>query len=39
MEADKKTLAMKAWPPQIRDNVHGLDKCKVPLPACAPESG
>lgn len=39
MEADKKTLAMKAWPPQIRDNVHELDKCKSPLPACAPASG
>ncbi|KAK3378547.1 hypothetical protein B0H63DRAFT_437196 [Podospora didyma] len=26
MEADKKTLAMKAWPPQIRENVEVLDK-------------
>lgn len=28
MEADKKTLAMNAWPPQIRDNVDVLDECK-----------
>ncbi|KAK4239136.1 cholesterol oxidase [Achaetomium macrosporum] len=26
MEADKETLAMKAWPPEIRDNVDVLDK-------------
>ncbi|KAK4212109.1 hypothetical protein QBC37DRAFT_202053 [Rhypophila decipiens] len=26
MEADKKTLALKAWPPEIRSNVYGLDK-------------
>ncbi|KAK3325424.1 hypothetical protein B0H66DRAFT_123518 [Apodospora peruviana] len=26
MEADRKTLAMKAWPPEIRSNVQGLDK-------------
>jgi hypothetical protein len=26
MEADKETLAMKAWPPEIRENVDGLDK-------------
>ncbi|GAB1314406.1 Cholesterol oxidase [Madurella fahalii] len=26
MEADKETLAMKAWPPEIRSNVDGLDK-------------
>ncbi|KAL2260140.1 hypothetical protein VTK26DRAFT_5955 [Humicola hyalothermophila] len=26
MEADKETLAMNAWPPEIRDNVDGLDK-------------
>lgn len=30
MEADKKTLAMKAWPPEIRGNVDVLDKCKSP---------
>ena len=28
MEADKQTLAMRAWPPEIRENVDGLDKCK-----------
>jgi nucleoid-associated protein YejK len=28
MEADKETLAMKAWPPEIRDNVDELDRCK-----------
>ena len=28
MEADKETLAMKAWPPEIRENVDELDKCK-----------
>ncbi|KAL2191376.1 FAD/NAD(P)-binding domain-containing protein [Thermothelomyces heterothallicus CBS 203.75] len=26
MEADKETLAMKAWPPEIRENVDELDK-------------
>ncbi|KAH6850734.1 hypothetical protein B0I37DRAFT_397020 [Chaetomium sp. MPI-CAGE-AT-0009] len=26
MEADKETLAMKAWPPEIREDVDGLDK-------------
>ncbi|EAQ86461.1 hypothetical protein CHGG_07714 [Chaetomium globosum CBS 148.51] len=26
MEADKETLAMKAWPPEIRENVEELDK-------------
>ncbi|KAL2163083.1 hypothetical protein VTH06DRAFT_6919 [Thermothelomyces fergusii] len=26
MEADKETLAMKAWPPEIRENVDQLDK-------------
>jgi len=28
MEADKETLAMNAWPPQIRENVDELDKCE-----------
>jgi hypothetical protein len=28
MEADKETLGMKAWPPEIRENVDGLDKCE-----------
>jgi choline dehydrogenase-like flavoprotein len=28
MEADKETLAMKVWPPEIRNNVDGLDKCE-----------
>jgi nucleoid-associated protein YejK len=28
MEADKETLTMKAWPPEIRENVDELDKCK-----------
>lgn len=28
MEADKGTLAMKAWPPEIRNKVDSLDKCK-----------
>jgi hypothetical protein len=28
MEADKETLAMKAWPPEIRENVDELDKCE-----------
>ncbi|KAK3905343.1 cholesterol oxidase, partial [Staphylotrichum tortipilum] len=26
MEADKETLAMRAWPPQIRENVDEMDK-------------
>ncbi|KAK0727899.1 hypothetical protein B0T26DRAFT_148745 [Lasiosphaeria miniovina] len=26
MEADEKTLSMKAWPPEIRNNVHVLNK-------------
>lgn len=29
MEADKGTLAMKAWPPEIRNKVDSLDKCKL----------
>lgn len=28
MEADKETLAMKAWPPEIRGNVDEMDRCK-----------
>lgn len=31
MEADKGTLAMKAWPPEIRNKVDSLDKCKLEL--------
>jgi len=29
MEADKQTLALKAWPPEIRSNVFALDECKL----------
>ena len=29
MEADKSTLAMKAWPAEIRNKVDSLDKCKL----------
>lgn len=28
MEANKETLAMKAWPPEIRNNVDSLDECE-----------
>lgn len=28
MTADKATLNMKAWPPEIRENADGLDECK-----------
>ncbi len=28
MEADKETLGMRAWPPEIRGKVDEMDKCK-----------
>ena len=31
MEADKKVLALKAWPKEIRTKVDALDECMSPL--------
>jgi hypothetical protein len=32
MEADKDTLAMKAWPPEIRSQVDEMDRCEYLIP-------
>jgi hypothetical protein len=39
MEADKETLQMKAWPPEIRENPSELDRCKSILPGREDEDG